>query len=72
MLPFDVESYPPGDSEYGAGKRVLKRPASHFDARFADYWESSSFVESNWHVVRGSHGETSRKVGCPKWSCLFC
>jgi hypothetical protein len=36
-LPFDVEPYKPGDSEYGAGKRLLKRAVSHLGPRFADY-----------------------------------
>ena len=36
-LPFDVEPYKPGDSEYAAGKRVLKRAVSHLGPRFADY-----------------------------------
>lgn len=36
-LPFDAEPYQPGDSEYAAGKRVLKRAVSHLGPRFADY-----------------------------------
>jgi len=36
-LPFDVEPYKPDDSEYGAGKRLLKRSVSHLGPRFADY-----------------------------------
>ena len=36
-LPFDVEPYKPGDSEYAAGKRLLKRAVSHLGPRFADY-----------------------------------
>ena len=36
-LPFDVEPYGPGDSEYGAGKRLLKRAVEHVGPRFADY-----------------------------------
>ena len=36
-LPFDVEPYGPGDSEYAAGKRVLKRSTEHVGPRFADY-----------------------------------
>jgi hypothetical protein len=36
-LPFDVEPYPPGDSEYGAGQRLLKRSVRHLGPRFADY-----------------------------------
>lgn len=36
-LPFDVEPYQPGDSEYAAGKRLLKRAADHLGPRFANY-----------------------------------
>ena len=36
-LPFDVEPYKPGDSEYGAGKRLLKRAVNQLGPRFADY-----------------------------------
>jgi len=36
-LPFDAEPYKPDDSEYGAGKRLLKRSVSHLGPRFADY-----------------------------------
>jgi hypothetical protein len=36
-LPFDIEPYQPGDSEYGAGKRLLKRAVNQLGARFADY-----------------------------------
>ena len=36
-LPFDVEPYRPRDSEYGAGKRLLKRAVSHLGPRFASY-----------------------------------
>ena len=36
-LPFDVEPYGPGDSEYAAGQRVLKRSSEHLGPRFADY-----------------------------------
>lgn len=36
-LPFDIEPYKPGDSEYAAGKRVLKRAVSHLGPRFAGY-----------------------------------
>jgi hypothetical protein len=36
-LPFDVEPYGPGDSEYAAGQRLLKRAASLLGPRFADY-----------------------------------
>lgn len=36
-LPFDVEPYGPGDSEYAAGRRLLARAAKALGARFADY-----------------------------------
>jgi hypothetical protein len=36
-LPFDVEPYGPGDSEYRAGQRLLRRAVSNLGARFADY-----------------------------------
>jgi hypothetical protein len=36
-LPFDVEPYGPGDSEYAAGQRLLQRAASLLGPRFADY-----------------------------------
>lgn len=36
-LPFDVEPYGPGDSEYAAGQRLLARARSQLGARFADY-----------------------------------
>jgi hypothetical protein len=36
-LPFDVEPYGPGDSEYGAGQRLLKRAVAAVGRRFADY-----------------------------------
>lgn len=37
VLPFDVELYGPGDSEYEAGRRVLRRAVGNVGARFADY-----------------------------------
>jgi len=36
-LPFDVEPYGPGDSEYAAGQRLLARAMKALGARFADY-----------------------------------
>jgi len=36
-LPFDVEPYRPGDSEYVAGQRLLQRAVAQVGARFADY-----------------------------------
>jgi hypothetical protein len=36
-LPLDVEPYGPGDSEYSAGRRLLRRTARSLGRRFANY-----------------------------------
>jgi len=36
-LPFDVEPYGPGDSEYAASQRLLSRAVASLGRRFADY-----------------------------------
>ena len=36
-LPLDVEPYGPGDSEYAAGQRLLRRAVGALGVRFADY-----------------------------------
>jgi hypothetical protein len=36
-LPFDVEPFGPGDSEYAAGQRLLRRVMPDLGSRFADY-----------------------------------
>jgi len=36
-LPLDVEPYAPGDSEYAASQRLLRRAKRHLGRRFADY-----------------------------------
>jgi Transposase DDE domain len=36
-LPVDVEPYGPGDSEYAAGQRLLRRVRANLRARFIDY-----------------------------------
>lgn len=36
-LPIDVEAYGPGDSEYAAGQRLLRRAIPQLGPRFADY-----------------------------------
>jgi hypothetical protein len=36
-LPLDVEPYGPRDSEYSAGRRLLRRAAGNLGRRFADY-----------------------------------
>jgi hypothetical protein len=37
ILPVDVEPYGPRDSEYAAGKRLLRRVRANLGARFIDY-----------------------------------
>jgi hypothetical protein len=37
ILPVDVEPYGPGDSEYAAGQRLLRRLRARLGARFVDY-----------------------------------
>ena len=41
-LPFDVEPYGAGDSEYAAGQRLLRRAREHLGPRFADYLVADS------------------------------
>jgi hypothetical protein len=36
-LPVDIEPYGPGDSEYAAGQRLLRRVRANLGARFIDY-----------------------------------
>jgi hypothetical protein len=36
-LPVEVEPYGPGDSEYAAAQRLLRRAVGHLGPRFADY-----------------------------------
>ncbi len=36
-LPFDIEPYGPGDCEYVAGQRLVRRAVAHLGPRFADY-----------------------------------
>lgn len=36
-LPFDIEPYGPGDSEYASGQRLIKRAIENLGTRFADY-----------------------------------
>ena len=60
-LPFDVEPYGPGDSEYAAGQRLLRRAVAQVGAQFADYvvvdgeFATAPFLhavgESGLHVV---------------------
>lgn len=37
VLPFDVEPYGPGDSEYNAGHRLVRRAIAHLGKRFATH-----------------------------------
>lgn len=37
FLPFDIEPYGPGDSEYAAGQRLLRRAVEQLGVRFAAY-----------------------------------
>ena len=37
ILPLDVEAYGPGDSEYNAARRLLRRAVRNTGPRFADY-----------------------------------
>ncbi len=37
VLPFDVEPYGPGDSEFSASRRLLRRAVKSLGPRFADY-----------------------------------
>ena len=60
-LPFDVEPYGPGDSEYAAAQRLLRRAKRHLGSRFADYvvadgeFATAPFLhtagELGWRVV---------------------
>lgn len=72
-LPFDVEPYGPGDSEYAASQRLLQRAVKHLGRRFADYvvadgeYATAPFVhhvgELGLHVVarlKGNLPELSR------------
>jgi hypothetical protein len=60
-LPADVEAYGPGDSEYAAGQRLLRRVRANLGARFIDYvvvdggFATAPFLhvasEAGWPVV---------------------
>jgi Transposase DDE domain len=60
-LPMDVEAYGPGDSEYAAGQRLLRRVRANLGARFIDYvvvdggFATAPFLhsatEAGWPVV---------------------
>jgi hypothetical protein len=60
-LPVDIEPYGPGDSEYAAGQRLLRRLRASLGARFIDYvvvdgeFATAPFLhtagEAGWPVV---------------------
>jgi len=52
VLPVDLEPYPPGDSEYGAGQRLLQRVVTALGPRFADY----VVVDSEFATAPFLHG----------------
>ena len=58
-LPFDVEPYAPGDSEYAAGKRILKRAVENLGPRFANY----AVADAKFATAPFLH--TSDEVGLP-------
>jgi hypothetical protein len=56
-LPFDVEPYGPGDSEYAAGQRLLRRVMPVLGPRFADYLVvDAGFATSTFLHTAGSLG----------------
>jgi hypothetical protein len=56
-LPFDVEPYPEGDSEYTAGQRLLRRAVAKLGPRFADYVVADSkFATAPFLHVAGEVG----------------
>ena len=58
-LPIDVEPYGPGDSEYAAAQRLLRRAVGHLGARFADY------VVGDGEYATAPFLHTSGEVGLP-------
>jgi len=58
-LPFDAEPYGPGDSEYAAGQRLLRRARLQVGARFADYL----VVDSEYATAPFLH--VTQQVGIP-------
>jgi hypothetical protein len=52
MLPVDLEPYPPGDSEYAAGLRLLERAVTTLGRRFAQY----VVVDSTFATAPFLHG----------------
>ena len=58
-LPIDVEPYGPGDSEYAAAQRLLRRAAEHLGPRFADY------IVGDGAYATAPFLHTSGEVGLP-------
>lgn len=58
-LPVDVEPYGPGDSEYVAAQRLLRRVVDHLGTRFADY------VVGDGQYATAPFLHTSGAVGLP-------
>lgn len=58
-LPIDVEPYGPGDSEYAAAQRLLRRAAEHLGPRFADY------VVGDGAYATAPFLHTTEEVGLP-------
>ena len=58
-LPIDVEPYGPGDSEYAAAQRVLRRAVDHLGPRFADY------VVGDGEYATAPFLHTTGEVGLP-------
>jgi hypothetical protein len=58
-LPIDVEPYGPGDSEYAAAQRLLRRAINHLGPRFADY------LVADGEYATAPFLHTSGEVGLP-------
>jgi hypothetical protein len=58
-LPVDVEPYGPGDSEYAAAQRLLRRAGDHLGPRFADY------VVGDGAYATAPFLHTTEEVGLP-------
>lgn len=58
-LPVDVEPYGPGDSEYAAAQRLLRRAVEHLGPRFADY------VVGDGEYATAPFLHTTEEVGLP-------
>ena len=58
-LPVDVEPYGPGDSEYAAAQRLLRRAVRHLGPRFADY------VVGDGEYATAPFLHTTAEIGLP-------